>query len=117
MSESSKAVLLAANAAISKLDFEGFLDNCTDDVQWTMVGSPTIKGKEAVREWMKETYIEAPNFDVKTLIAEGNWVAALGEISLREKTGKISRSSYCDVWRLRDGRLAELRAYVVEQGS
>jgi len=114
MSEKNKTVLLEANAAISKLDFEGFLKFCTDDVKWTMVGEQTIEGKEAVRSWMKKTYVEAPDFDAKRLIAEGDWLAALGEISVKDKDGKVTRSSYCDVWRFRDGKMAELKAYVVE---
>jgi hypothetical protein len=46
MSETNKTVLLEANAAISKLDFEGFLKFCTDDVKWTMVGEQTIEGNQ-----------------------------------------------------------------------
>ncbi|WP_307579895.1 nuclear transport factor 2 family protein [Variovorax paradoxus] len=114
MPEQNKTVLLKANAAISKLDFEGFLKFCTDDVKWTMVGEQTIDGKEAVRSWMKETYVEAPDFDAKTLIAEGDWLAALGEISIKDQDGSVTRSSYCDIWRFRDGKMAELKAYVVE---
>ena len=114
MPEQNKTVLLKANAAISKLDFEGFLKFCTDDVKWTTVGEQTIDGKEAVRSWMKETYVEAPDFDAKTLIAEGDWLAALGEISIKDQDGSVTRSSYCDIWRFRDGKMAELKAYVVE---
>jgi len=114
MSEQNKAVLLAANAAISNMDIEGFLAFVADDVRWTMVGDQTIEGKEAVRRWMKQTYVEAPDFNVKTLIAEGDFLAAMGEISVRDKDGNVTHSSYCDVWRLQDGKLAELSAYVVE---
>ena len=115
MSANYKAVLLQANAAISKLNFEGFLKFCTEDVKWGMVGNQTIEGKEAVRGWMKETYGEAPEFDVSSLIAEGDLLAAIGEISIKDKDGNVRRSSYCDVWRFRDGKLAELKAYVVEE--
>jgi ketosteroid isomerase-like protein len=115
MSANCKAILLQANAAISRLDFEGFLKFCTDDVKWGMVGDQTIEGKEAVRGWMKETYVEAPEFDVSTLIAEGHLLVAIGEISVKDKHGNVTRSSYCDVWRFRDGKMAELKAYVVEE--
>lgn len=114
MYESNKAVLFAANAAISKLDIEGFLSHCTEDVRWTMVGDETIEGKEAVRRWMEATYVEAPDFDARTLIAEGDLLAVLGEISVKTPGGATVRSSYCDVWRFRGGRMAELKAYVVE---
>lgn len=50
-------------------------------------------------------------------IAEGDFVAALGEITLKDETGKTARHSYCDVWRFREGRMAELHAFVIEVGS
>jgi ketosteroid isomerase-like protein len=33
---------------------------------------------------------------------------------MKDATGKVMHSTYCDVWRIRDGKLAELRAFVVE---
>jgi hypothetical protein len=36
------------------------LSFCTDDTEWTFVGDKTLKGKEAVRQWMATTYIEPP---------------------------------------------------------
>ena len=37
-SDSNKAILEQANAAVSQGDYEGFLAHCTDDVEWTFVG-------------------------------------------------------------------------------
>jgi uncharacterized protein len=114
MSEKSKAMLQEANAAISKGDTEGFLSFCADDIEWTMVGDKTLKGKEAVRQWMATTYVEPPKFTVVNLIAEGDFVTALGEITMKDKDGRATHYSYCDVWRFRGGRMVELKAFVVE---
>ncbi len=114
MSENNKAILTQANAAVAKGDHEGFLSHCTEDVEWTFVGDRTLKGKEAVRRYMKATYIEPPTFAVAHLIAEDDFVTAVGEISIKDETGKWVHSAYCDVWRVRDGKLAELKAFVVE---
>ena len=114
MSEKNKAILKQANAAVVKGDYEGFLSHCTDDVKWIFVGDKTLKGKEAVRQYMKSTYIEPPKFVVDQLIAEGDFVTAIGDIDITDETGKMVHSAYCDVWRVRDGMLAELRAFVVE---
>ena len=115
MSEKNKAILKQANAAVAKGDFEGFLVHCTEDVEWIFVGEQTLKGKEAVRQYMKETYIEPPRFVVDHLIAEGDFVTVLGDITLKDESGKDVELAYCDVWRLRDGKLAELKAFVVEK--
>ena len=114
MSEKSKAILERANAAVAKGDYEGFLSHCTEDVEWTFVGDKTLKGKEAVREYMKATYVEPPRFRVDRLIAEGDFVTALGDIDLTDETGKLVHFAYCDVWHIRGDKLAELRAFVVE---
>jgi ketosteroid isomerase-like protein len=114
MSEKNKAILQQANAAVAKGDHEGFLSHCTEDVEWTFVGDRTLKGKEAVRQYMKATYVEPPRFRVDHLIAEGDFVTALGDIELKDESGKWVRFAYCDVWRLRGDKLAGLRAFVVE---
>ncbi len=114
MSEKNKAILQQANAAVVRGDHEAFLAHCTDDVEWVFVGDTTLKGKEAVRQYMKRAYVEPPTFTVTHLIAEDDFVTALGDISMKNETGKVVHSAYCDVWRIRDGKLAELRAFVVE---
>lgn len=63
---------------------------------------------------MKSTYIEPPRFRVDRLIADGEFLAALRDIAMKDETGKLVHSAYCDVWRIRDDKLAELRAFVVE---
>ncbi|RYZ21121.1 MAG: nuclear transport factor 2 family protein [Chitinophagaceae bacterium] len=115
MSETNKETLRKANACVTNEDYEGFLNYCTDDTLLTFVGDQTLHGKEAVRKYMAKTYIEPPKFDVKNLIAEGDFVTAIGNISMKDKDGKTTRYSYCDVWKFRDGKMAELTAFVIER--
>ncbi|WP_459556736.1 nuclear transport factor 2 family protein [Lacunimicrobium album] len=114
MSHENKAVLTRANAEVEKGNNEGFLAYCTEDVVWEFVGEQTLKGKAAVRQYMNETYIEPPRFTVTRSIAEGDFITVLGDISLKGKDGRSVDYAFCDVWRLRDGKLSELRAFVVE---
>jgi len=108
---------MTANAAISKGDFEGFLALCTEDTVWTFEGERTLTGKAAVRQWMADAYEEPPKFKVQRLIAEDDCVAAIGEITLKDEGGKAIRNAYCDVWRFREGKMAELHAFVVPSGG
>jgi ketosteroid isomerase-like protein len=115
MSQNNKAVLEAANAAVTGGDYEGFLAFCTDDTLWTFVGDQTLRGKGAVRRWMAEAYRHGPpELTVDHLIAEGDFVTAVGGVTTRGEEGKAAHHLYCDVWRFRDGKLAELKAFVVE---
>src|SRR5688572_5694618 len=107
MANSNKETLTKANTAIAQGDFEGFLIHCTDETTWNFLGDKTLRGKEAVRRWMRETYREPPRFKVRQLIADGDHLAALGEITLKNEKGEDADFSYCDVWRFENGRMAE----------
>ncbi|WP_353720252.1 nuclear transport factor 2 family protein [Dyadobacter sp. 676] len=117
MEPGNKAILEKANAAIINGDHEGFLAFCSDDTEWTFVGDQTLRGKEAVRQYMAIAYAEPPRFIVENLIAEGDFVTALGKISMKDETGELADYAYCDVWRFRDGKMAELRAFVIKAGQ
>lgn len=114
MDWNNKAILDKANSAVTDGDNEGFLSFCTDDTKWVFVGDKTLRGKEAVRQYMATAYVEPPKFIVENLIAEGEFVTALGKISMRNEDGKIVNYSYCDVWRFHNGKMAELKAFVIE---
>ncbi|WP_310486420.1 nuclear transport factor 2 family protein [Chamaesiphon sp. VAR_69_metabat_338] len=114
MSDKNKAILERGNAAIAEGNNEGLLSSCSDNTEWIFVGDKTLKGKEAVRQYMAATYIEPPKFTVTNLISEGDFVTALGDITLKDEDGKAVDYSYCDVWRFRGGQIIELRAFVIK---
>lgn len=114
MNSDNKAILLKANAAVAEGDNEGFLSFCTEDLKYEFVGDRILEGKDAVRAYMKSAYVEPPEFDVELLIAEGDFLTAIGKISMKDESGKKVDYSYCDVWRFRDGKMAELKAFVIE---
>lgn len=113
MSKSHKATLEQANAASREGDVEGFLRHCTEDTEWTFVGDKVLKGKAAVREWMTEAYKTPPRFSVHRMVVEGDFLTAIGEITTTGAEGESVSSAYCDVWRVRDGLLAQLHAFVI----
>lgn len=114
MSEENKAIYEKANALFDAGDIEGFLRFCADDTEWTYVGDQTLKGKEAVRRYMAKTYAGSSNFRITNVIAENDWLTALGEITLKDEDGKETHYSVCDVWRFRDGKMFELKAFVIK---
>lgn len=108
-------ILHTANEYVSKGDYESFLAYCTSDTKWVFVGERILTGKEEVRAYMKEFYIEPPVFDVELAIEDGEFVTVTGSISLKNKTGKYEHFNYCDIWRFEDGKIAELKAFVIEK--
>ena len=86
---------------------------CTEDTEWAFIGDQTLSGKEAVRQYMIKEYVEPPKFMVENLIAEGDFVTAVGKISLKDKNGKTTEYNYCDVWQFSNGKMAALKAFVI----
>ena len=114
MSVNNKAILEKANKSITEGDNEGFLSFCTEDTEWTFVGDKTLKGKDAVRQYMATAYLEPPKFNVEILIAENEFVTAVGQITMKDENGEYTTYSYCDLWRFRDGKMAQLKAFVIK---
>lgn len=117
MAETNKLILTKANQAVSKGDYEEFLQYCTDDTKWTFIGDRVLDGKQAVREWMSNEYIEPPQNEVRKLIAENDHLTVIGHIAVLNDNGQTVQYSYCDVWRFHDGKMAELTAFVIESDN
>jgi uncharacterized protein len=114
MSEKNKEIVAKADAAFAKGNIEGFLSLCAEDVEWTMVGQKFVKGKDAIRQWLASMNSEPPKFTVGKVIAEKDFATAYGDLTMNEKDGKIVPYSYCDIYRFRDGKIVELRSFVIK---
>lgn len=107
-----KQILEEANSFITQGDYERFLTYCTADTIWNFVGDETLKGIDEVREYMRKSYIKPPRFKVDLMIEEGNYLTAMGTISLINENSVWVNYEYCDVWKFENGKLAELKAFV-----
>ena len=114
MSAKNKEIFKKADAAFAKGSVEGFLSFCADDVAWTMVGDRTVKGKNAIRQWMASMDMDAPKFTVHNVIAEGDLLTSNGDMTMKDKQGKVVPYSYCDIYRFRDGQIVELTSFVIK---
>lgn len=115
MNLKNKEILQEANKAILAGDYEQYLSFCAEDTVWIFIGDQKLTGKSEVRKYMEKTYTEPPQFNVEHLVAEGELVIATGKISIKNEHGKMSTAQYCDVWKFKDGKMSELKAYVVPE--
>ena len=114
MSTKNKEIVEKVNASFAEGSVEEFLSHCADDVVWTMVGNKTTRGKTGIREWMAGMDIEPPKFTVDNIIADGDFVMAYGDMTMKEKDGKTVPYAYCDIYRFRDGKIVELNSFVIK---
>ncbi len=110
-------ILHKANEFVKNGNNEGFLAYCTQNTKWVFIGERTLDGKNEVREYMKEFYVEPPVFTVETTIEDGEYVTVTGEITLKAANGIYTKYDYCDVWRFEKGKIAELKAFVIQKIS
>jgi uncharacterized protein len=114
MSQRNKGIIEKVNAAFAEGSTEAFLSFCAEDVEWTMVGDKTVKGKNAIRKWMSSMDSEPPRFTVNNVIAEGDFVMAHGDMTMKDKDGKAVPYAYCDIYRFRDYKIVELSSFVIK---
>ena len=116
MSQKNKDTVKKVNDSFLEGNFEGFLNYCTDDVQWTIVGDVSNRGKETIRQWMNSMGDqEPPKFTViDPVIADGDFVAARGDMTMKDKDGNEGQYSYCDIYRFSGDKIAELTSFVVK---
>ena len=117
MSERNKVIVRQVDAAFSESNLEGFLEHCAEEIVWTIPGDRIVEGKEEIRQFMTEMKgMEPPKITNKNTIAEGDSVAANGEMTMKED-GEDVRYSYCDVYRFQGEKIVELNSYVVKNKS
>ena len=118
MSEKNKEIVKKINEAIGKGNFEVFFESCAEDVTWTLIGNRSIKGRENIRQWMASMgseNSEPPTLTVTDpVIAEGDFVVARGNMSMKDKDGKQGNYSYCDVYRFQNDKVIELNSFVIK---
>ena len=115
----NKQLLQEIFAALAQTNSRPLVDAMADDFRWTMVGSnqwaKTYAGKQAVigelfaalRRKMDRVTTIAHRF-----IAEGDHVVVEARGANTTKAGLPYCNTYCFVFRLADGKLAEVTEYM-----
>lgn len=118
MSTEHEKIVTEINDAFTRNDMQAFLAHCHEDVTWTMVGDATNKGKQTILEWMSSVPdMQPPTFSVTEMISNDDSVVCYGDMTMNDKGKEGDPYSYCDIYHFRDGKVAELRSFVVKLKS
>jgi ketosteroid isomerase-like protein len=117
MSDANREIIRKINHAFAIGVFDEFLKYCSEDVVWTIIGDRVVSGRENIRQWLNEMAAEnseKPQFaNFAALIADGEYVVSRGQMTMKDTSGKTVPYSYCDIYRFREGEIAELASFVV----
>jgi len=86
-----------------------------NDVEWVIPGMFHIRGKEAFdKEIENEAFVGRPTITVTRMIEEANIVMAEGTVQAARKDGGQLNLVFCDVFEMKDGKIAKLISYLME---
>ncbi|MDB5328464.1 MAG: nuclear transport factor 2 family protein [Phycisphaerales bacterium] len=98
-----------------KNDHAQILSCLTDNIQWTVYGAFQLSGKAAYDKAIDGAphFIDPPTLDVVRMVEQGDVVMAeLTGIARRAEGGEM-RMSMAEVFVMREGKIAERRAWVI----
>jgi ketosteroid isomerase-like protein len=96
-------------------DHAAILACLTEDVRWTVFGAFRLQGKEAYDRAIDGApeFVDPPRLEVVRLVEQGDVVMAELTGTVRRAAGGEVRLSMAEVFVMRDGLIAERRAWVV----
>ncbi len=101
--QENKELIKRGYAAFSAGDVETVMSLFDDDVEWVQPGDSTVSGtfhgKAEVMEYMGRLAERALTVKLKRLIAEGDTVVAITDVTVDGETGEDA-----DVFTIRDGK-------------
>jgi ketosteroid isomerase-like protein len=117
--QGNKALVQSFFDAGNRGDFDGCFALIGDDIVWTNIGSTrfsgTFRGKDQVMSELIEPLFgrlkAGIHSTVENLIAEGDVVVAQSTGSAETHDGRPYNNTYCQVMRLKDGKIVEVREY------
>ena len=93
---------------------EQILSCLTDDIRWTVYGAFQLTGKEAYDAAIEgEGFTGPPRLEVVRMVEQDDVVMAELTGSATRDTGEELRMSMAEVFVMRDGLIAERRAWVI----
>ena len=96
-------------------DHEQILSTLTDDIRWTIFGAARLHGKAEYDANIEgPEFVGAPEIRIVRLIEENDVVMGELTVEVRRITGESMRAAMGEVFVMRDGLIAERRAYVIE---
>jgi len=103
--------------AFRRTDRPAILGCLTDDVQWWIPGAFDVRGKEAFNEHIVDPGFEGPpDITVDRMVEESDVVVAEGKVSAPRSDGTVMKLVFCDVFEMRDAKIARLVSYLMQLG-
>jgi ketosteroid isomerase-like protein len=114
---------MSVNKATVETYLDGFRRNdhaqilscLTEDIEWTVFGAFRLRGKPAYDAAIEGPgFVPPPELEVVRMVEQDDVVMAELTGTVARDTGETVRLSMAEVFVMRDGKIAERRAWVIE---
>ncbi len=113
-----KDFIKTVTEVFDKKDNSFYIDYLAEDVRWNIIGKKPVIGKEKFLEAMKEEENESfPVITIKNIITNGEYVVVESRGKTCVKEGRRFKPAYCDIYRLKNGKISEVTTYRVDAVS
>jgi len=113
MSENKRTVA-AYMDAYTRFARDEILALLTEDVRWDVPGAFHVQGRAAFDEHIVDPFSDGPpEITVTRLTEERDVVVAEGAVRAKRTDGTVLDLVYCDVFEMRDGKIARLISYLM----
>jgi ketosteroid isomerase-like protein len=101
--------------AFTRTDHAGVLACLTDDVQWLIPGMFHVSGKSGFDAQIEnDAFVGSPTIHLTRMTEEEDVVVAEGTVRGAKKDGGTLNAVFCDVFVMRDAKIAHLTSYLME---
>ena len=114
----NKSTVQKYMTSFAATDHLQILSCLTDDAEWLIPGLFHIKGKDAFdAEIENDAFVGSPTIEVVRMTEEDGVVVAEGTVRSAKRDGGILNAVFCDVFVMRDAKIAHLTSYLMEVGT
>ena len=111
----NKEIIRKVNDGFNSGDTEAILKYVADDVTWECPGFFSHKGIDAFRkEIHNDAFTGLPVITITNELEDGDLVAVEGNVKSKKKGGSDFSCRFFDFYRLKSGKIKEMRSYLVD---
>jgi len=113
----NKEIIRKVNEGFMKGDVNAIIEHVADDVTWELPGVFFRRGKEEFgKEAINENWMPLVITHLNE-IEEGNLVAVEGTVETSKPTGEPFNLYFFDFYRMENGKIKEMRSYVIPKNN
>jgi ketosteroid isomerase-like protein len=109
-------IIRKVNEGFAEGNTEKIRQYVSEDVQRNVIGVSCSNRKKIFgKEISNDFFVDRLTIKIKNEIEKGDWIAVEGEVQCKIPGGDMLDAFFFDVYHLENGKIKEIRSYVIEK--